>query len=622
MGRKIRLTIMAKLLALSFILLLFLGLVGVSGYRTTETAQEELAVYQRQATLALLAQETQSMVFRQGLAIRSYLLYSDEKYITDYETAGEVALRALDDALKTAVTAKTQGELKALLAAENEYIRVVRNVVSVARTASKDEALRMLSVDAAPLLNRLMNDSAALVNRLTGEAATKVKESNGDIDQSQLFVLVELVSAVLLGLILSILMARGLSGPIRRVAQLAGQVANGDLRVEPLAAGANDEVGDVTLAVNRMLASLQGLLRKVNASTEAVSSSARQLQGTTGQMADAATEVTRAATQVAEGASSQSDAAQRASGVVAELQSAISQIAMGAQEQAASAQETTRLIEQMVSAVTQARDLSANVAASSEQARAAAQTGGEVVGRAATGMKRIDEAVRTSSGHMQALGQFSSQINEINAAISDIADQTNLLALNAAIEAARAGDAGKGFAVVAEEVRRLAERSSRSATEIAGLIQRIQSGTTQAVQSMSLVTSEVAQGAALTQDTGRALQEIRGVVERTAQDVATITTAVNRIGSATGEVTRAMNTIAASTEENTAATEQMAAGSDQVSGSIHDIAAISEENAASAQEVSASMEELSASTEEVAKAAAQLGEIAHELQAQVKQFKL
>ena len=91
-------------------------------------------------------------------------------------------------------------------------------------------------------------------------------------------------------------------------------------------------------------------------------------------------------------------------------------------------------------------------------------------------MKTIDEIVKGSVQNVQNLNVDSQEISKLVVVIKDIADQTNLLALNAAIEAARAGEHGRGFSVVAEEVRKLAEQTAASVTEITGIVENIQTG--------------------------------------------------------------------------------------------------------------------------------------------------
>jgi methyl-accepting chemotaxis protein len=606
----------------SCLLLAFVIVVGFVGWSATTRVRTATATYQRKVNLALAAERAESMVNRQGLSIYSYASLGDEKYVTEFNNAGAEALKAISDAEAIATTATTKGNLSDMRQAENAYTKAAQNVVSLTKAGKREEAMQALTRDAAPALNALTTATSTMTTRLTTEAAATLKQSNADVAGVELQILLTCAGAVLVGLLAAFVIARGLSRPIRILVAAAASVAGGDLTLDPVAVRTNDEVGDVTRAFNSMLATLQDLLRKVVASGLSIAESARTLQTTTGQVAESAGEVTRAAGQVATGTSSQTDSAQKAGEVMEELRAAIGQIARGAQDEAGHAQETAKLVDGMVTAVQEARTTTESVAAGALQARAAAENGGAVVQRAADGMRRIQQSVSASADTIRELGQFSAQISDITTAIADISEQTNLLALNAAIEAARAGEAGKGFSVVADEVRKLAERSAKSATEIAALIQQIQGGTTRAVAGMAQVTGEVKEGAALTDETGRALGEIVTVVSRSVQEVQTISLAMGRIAESTGQVARAVSSAAAVTEENTAATEQMAMGSNEVVESVRGIVAVSEENAAAAQEVSAAMEELAASSEAIATEAAALGRVAAEMQEHVSRFKL
>jgi methyl-accepting chemotaxis protein len=142
--------------------------------------------------------------------------------------------------------------------------------------------------------------------------------------------------------------------------------------------------------------------------------------------------------------------------------------------------------------------------------------------------------------------------------IDDIADQTNLLALNAAIEAARAGEQGRGFAVVADEVRKLAERTTKATKEIAAMIKTIQKDTAGAVESMGEGTKKVDEGIQLADKAGSSLQEIVQISQRVTDMVAQIAAASEQQSSASEQISKNVEAISAVTGQTASGTQQIA----------------------------------------------------------------
>ena len=192
------------------------------------------------------------------------------------------------------------------------------------------------------------------------------------------------------------------------------------------------------------------------------------------------------------------------------------------------------------------------------------------------------------------MARHSDEIQNITSLITDISDQTNLLALNAAIEAARAGEYGKGFAVVAEEVRRLAEQSKASASEIGSMVDMIQDASKRAVTSISAGSERVDDGIAATEQSRQVFEEIQYAV---------------------GDVTTKVEMVSAAIEE-------IQAMADEVSHGANEIQQLSGEAAASAGDTSAATEEQLAVTEEISASAQALARLAEELQAEMKHFRV
>ncbi|HXF93708.1 MAG TPA: methyl-accepting chemotaxis protein [Nitrospiraceae bacterium] len=264
----------------------------------------------------------------------------------------------------------------------------------------------------------------------------------------------------------------------------------------------------------------------------------------------------------------------------AELSATAEEIAKGAETLSSRATQTATAVEEMNATVAEVAQNSSKAAGIAQETVKTAKDGRVIVGETISGMKQLSDAVANSATIISALGRSSDQIGQIVRVIEDIADQTNLLALNAAIEAARAGEQGRGFAVVADEVRKLAERTTKATKEISNMIREIQHNTKGAVDSMEEGTQKVAGGVDLVNRTGEALSRIAEMVTQSADMI---------------------RQIAVASEEQSVATQQIA-------GDIENVAKVSKESAVGANES--------------AKASHDLSQLAAELQTIVSGFKV
>ncbi len=247
-----------------------------------------------------------------------------------------------------------------------------------------------------------------------------------------------------------------------------------------------------------------------------------------------------------------------------QISSNAEEIAAGSQEQSAQTAEIATAVEQMTKTIMETSRNAHSASDAAKDAGAIAEDGGNAVFDTVKGMEKIDEIVAHASLKVLKLGESSAQIGEIIQVIDDIADQTNLLALNAAIEAARAGEQGRGFAVVADEVRKLAERTTKATKEIAQMIKQIQNDTKDAVSSIGSGTEEVSKGKSLTEKAGGSLKKIiSGSVK--------VVDIISQVAVASEEQSSAAEQISKNIESITAVTHQSASGVQQIARATEDL---------------------------------------------------
>lgn len=251
------------------------------------------------------------------------------------------------------------------------------------------------------------------------------------------------------------------------------------------------------------------------------------------------------------------DASKAVSSSAGEISASTEQMAAGAQMQSQQSMEISAAVEQLISTIVENTKNVNMTAEMTKRAGEKAREGGSIVNRTIEGMDSIAEAIGKSGSIVEKLGDSSIRIGEIIQVIDDIADQTNLLALNAAIEAARAGEQGRGFAVVADEVRKLAERTTKATKEITQMITQIQNETQVAVSSIKEGVDQVDAGRQYAHKSGEALEEIIQEADKSLQIAIQSASANEEMSASAEQISQNINSISGVIQQNAAGLEQI-----------------------------------------------------------------
>lgn len=407
---------------------------------------------------------------------------------------------------------------------ESVYGPVALEITRLAVSGDNSAAINLMNNECSPLLKKLMASANNYKEFNTKVALASVSDSQVEYQNNLTFMMLFSAIAIVIGVVLTVLIVRGLSRALGAepalLSTIAQRVANGDLR--PILEAKTSVAGSVLSSLAEMQSRLSLLIGQVNTSSAVISTAAVDLF--------AATEQTRIG--------------------VENQRIEIDQVATAIHEMVATTLEVARNSEEAAQAA-----LSANLQA---------QTGGTMAKDAITQIKSLASEVSRSAAAMAQLKKESLNIGGVLQVITSVADQTNLLALNAAIEAARAGDAGRGFAVVADEVRTLAKRTQSATLEIGTLTANLQKIAEEAAGMMEVCRGLTDKTVIQVSNTGSSVETIVEMIDNIQQMVRQIATAGEEQSCVAEEINRSVTSVRSIADDSALSCEKTAQSSNDL----------------------------------------------------------
>ncbi|MCO8165190.1 methyl-accepting chemotaxis protein [Pseudomonas sp. 21LCFQ010] len=402
-----------------------------------------------------------------------------------------------------------------------QYLGLLNQALQLSRENKTEETRTMINTgmrQTSDLMTKQLKDLVD-INRAAAIAGSQI--AGQQYDGATVAIIAVAIIASMMTVLLAWLLTRSIVAPLSRAVSVAQEIAAGNL-TKHIEVDGKDEPA-------RLLEALVVMQQNLRTTIQMISGSATQL-------ASAAEELSAVTEESSRGLQKQNDEIEQAATAVNEMTAAVEEVARNA----------------------------VSTSQASEQSTDTARQGRDKVVQTVQAIQAMTQDVQTTSNLIEGLAEQGRDIGKVLDVIRSIAEQTNLLALNAAIEAARAGEAGRGFAVVADEVRALAHRTAQSTREIEQMVAGIQSGTGNAVQSMSLNTSRTLTTLELARAAGEALEQITEAISKINERNLVIASASEEQAQVSREVDRNLVNI------RDLAT-QSAAGANQTSAASHEL---------------------------------------------------
>lgn len=560
-------SISKKMLSSFSVIIVLMIVTGViSSLKLIEITEKYERVIEDNVKQILITENIRRSIPLQSTATRSYILEDSQEQLDLLNESVESTKNYLSELLQNNNQPEFEDEIQAAIDYQLTVDDIIDEMVTAVQVGDIEQAKQLVMVEASAA-NTLLVNKVEEIQQAKVAHIDEVKEAaSKNAMQGLLSICVFIAIVIIVSIGFVIMINRKISTPIKRISEAVEVIAQGDLTQEDIIVKSKDEVRNLADSFNKMKHSLRQIISNTNENASILAISGEELLASTEDVNHLSQSISKnievTAQAVEENAYSSNESA-----------SAMGETANGVQR---IAESTTSLLETAI------------------RSNKVVKSGGQTVVDAQNQMQVIYQSSKQVTDLINKLTTQINEISNISTVITGITEQTNLLALNAAIEAARAGEHGKGFAVVADEVRKLAEESKISATQIVSLTQEIVGDAKTVQQAVGYSLANAQDGVERIKEAGEAFETIHGAIN---------------------EITDQVTDISSITEEISASAEQVAASVSQVSSNSQSTAAV-------AVEVSNAVQEQVAIIEDINSVSKELGENAVNLQKSIQHFKL
>jgi len=528
-----------KIIFGSAISLVVLSILGIVAYTVIGSLLKSAEWVDHTHVVIEKAMKVEAAAVNMETGMRGYLLAGKEDFLEPYINGEKKFNTLIVDLKKTVSDNPVQVErLSIIQKTINNWktnvvepdIKLRRQVIESTETTMDDIANIVAQAKGKVYFDKFRNLIATFIEAETKLMKVRQKEAEETASNATLIIVGFVIFAIITAFFVSVFMSNKIVTPLAAVNELSNKAGNGDLTGR-LEVECNDEIGQTSIGVNNFMTKVSDLIANAKSLSIENSSISHELSTTSlsvGKNVEKSVVIVNKATK-----------------------------------------ETETVVVEINDFIQNAEDSKDKIIKANDMLNAAKD---EIIALTT----QVQEGAETETElalSLETLSKDTEQVKDVLTVIADIADQTNLLALNAAIEAARAGEHGRGFAVVADEVRKLAERTQKSLTEINATINIITQSTISASDQMSKNSHKM-------------------------NNLATISTDVE---TKINETTELVNSATDANQKSVKDFEDTGVKIKSIADSITEINSISSTNARSVEEIASAAEHLNKGTEELTK---------------------